>query len=33
MKKIWSLLQHRIVWTSGAALLLIVVVAAIVAWC
>jgi hypothetical protein len=30
MKKIWSLLQHRIVWTSCAALLVIVAVPAIV---
>lgn len=24
MKKLWSLLQHRVVWTSGVALLVIV---------
>jgi hypothetical protein len=30
MKKIWSLLQHRIVWTSGAAMLAIAAVPVIV---
>jgi hypothetical protein len=30
MKKIWSLLHHRVVWTMGAALLAIVAVPAIV---
>jgi hypothetical protein len=30
MKKLWSLLQHRVVWTSGAALLVIVAAPAMV---